>query len=176
MTNDPRTDPIPPIGQAIRAALNRKALADVRHRAALARLLGLTDSDVLAILHLARAGQLTPGQLGESLRLTTGGTAALVQRLERAELITRAPHPRDGRSSVLRLTDEAEHSAGAAYAPLVAQLERLVGDLEPDGQQLVERFLLQAAQATEAQADALVKRVEEEAARADSVPSPGLWA
>jgi DNA-binding MarR family transcriptional regulator len=165
MTNDPRTDPIPPIGQAIRAALNRKALADVRHRAALARLLGLTDSDVLAILHLARAGQLT-----------TGGTAALVQRLERAELITRAPHPRDGRSSVLRLTDEAEHSAGAAYAPLVAQLERLVGDLEPDGQQLVERFLLQAAQATEAQADALVKRVEEEAARADSVPSPGLWA
>jgi hypothetical protein len=45
----------------IRSALHRKALADARQRAALARRLGLTDSEVLAVQHLARAGELTPG-------------------------------------------------------------------------------------------------------------------
>jgi DNA-binding MarR family transcriptional regulator len=166
----------PPISQSIRAALNRKALADVRHRAALARLLGLADSDVLAILYLARAGQLTPGRLGDLLRLTTGGTAALVQRLERAGHVTRAPHPRDGRSIVLRLTEEAERQAGEAFAPLVRQLEGLIGELEPRDQRTVEQFLARAAGATEAQADALVKRVEADAAGTHAVPAPGLWA
>jgi hypothetical protein len=54
----------------IRAALHRKALADARQRAALARRLGLTDSKVLAVQHLARAGELTPGQLGALLQLS----------------------------------------------------------------------------------------------------------
>jgi DNA-binding MarR family transcriptional regulator len=166
----------PPISQSIRAALNRKTLATVRHRAALARHLGLVDSDVLAILHLARAGQLTPGQLGDLLRLTTGGTAALLQRLERAGHVTRAPHPRDGRSTVLRLTGDAEERAGEAFAPLVSQLDALVEELEPDEQRVVERFLLRVADATEAQAEELVRRVDAEAADAHAVPAPGLWA
>jgi DNA-binding MarR family transcriptional regulator len=176
MPNVSPPDPVPPISQSIRAALNRKALADVRHRAALARLLGLTDNDVLAILHLARAGQLTPGQLGELLRLTTGGTAALVQRLERAGHVTRAPHPRDGRSTVLRLTASAEREAGAAFAPLVARLDALSGELAPDERRVVERFIARVAEATETHADALVKRVEAAAAEANAVPAPGLWA
>jgi DNA-binding MarR family transcriptional regulator len=176
MTDDREAAATPPISQSIRAALNRKALADVRHRAALARLLGLADTDVLAILHLARAGQLTPGQLGDLLRLTTGGTAALVQRLERAGHVTRAPHARDGRSIVLRLTEEAEREAGEAFAPLVRQLDGLIGELEPHEQGTVERFLARVAAATETQADALVKLVEEEAAGAHAVPAPGLWA
>ena len=69
---------------SIRAALNRKALADARHLAALARQLGLTETEVLAVQHLARAGELTPGQLGTQLHLSSGGTTAVVHRLKRA--------------------------------------------------------------------------------------------
>jgi hypothetical protein len=53
---------------SIRAALNRKALADTRHRAALARRLQLAENEVLAVQHLARTGELTPGQLGTQLQ------------------------------------------------------------------------------------------------------------
>jgi hypothetical protein len=41
---------------SIPAALNRKALADARHRTALARRLGVTQNEMLAVQHLARAG------------------------------------------------------------------------------------------------------------------------
>lgn len=45
---------------SIRAAMNRKALADARQRAALARRFGFTENQVLAVQHLARMGELTP--------------------------------------------------------------------------------------------------------------------
>src|SRR2546423_6062548 len=89
--------------EAVRSALARKALADARYRGALARVLGLIDSEVLAIQHLAREGALTSRQLGALLRLTSGGTTALVQRLERLGYVERAPNPRDRRSTLLQL-------------------------------------------------------------------------
>jgi DNA-binding MarR family transcriptional regulator len=55
---------------SIRAALNRKALADTRHRTALARRLDVTPNEMLAIQHLARAGELTAGQLATQLQLS----------------------------------------------------------------------------------------------------------
>src|SRR5215217_215658 len=49
--------------EQLRASLARKALADSRQRAAAAAILGLTETDVLALQHLAWAGTLTPGEL-----------------------------------------------------------------------------------------------------------------
>jgi DNA-binding MarR family transcriptional regulator len=102
---------------SIRAALHRKALADTRHRAALAGQLRSSEKEVLAVQHLARAGELTPGQLRTCLQLSSGGTTALLHRLLRAGHITREPHPRDGRSSILRLTEAMQQSATQAWAP-----------------------------------------------------------
>jgi DNA-binding MarR family transcriptional regulator len=102
---------------SIRAALNRKALADARHRAALARRLGLTETEVLAVQHLARAGELAPGQLATQLQLSSGGTAAVIQRLKRAGHITRDAHPLDRRSALLHLTPAMEQSATEAWGP-----------------------------------------------------------
>src|ERR1700741_3047563 len=98
--------PPPSIAEEIRESLDRTDLAATRQRAALAKLLGLTDNDVLAVQYLARGGQLTASRLGELLRLSSGGATALVQRLERAGCIVRTPNPRDRRSTLLRLTPE----------------------------------------------------------------------
>src|SRR4051812_6224887 len=110
----------------IRAALLRKALADAGQRAALARRLGLTDNDILAVQHLARAGDLTPGQLSSLLQLSSAGTTGLIHRLHAAGHITRESHRRDGRSTVLRLTPEIQTWAADAWAPLVAEIDSLV--------------------------------------------------
>lgn len=75
------------------------------------------------------AGELTPGQLGAQLQLSSGGTTALIHRLHRAGHITRDAHPRDGRSAVVRLTPAMEESATEAWAPVVGELDALALEL-----------------------------------------------
>jgi DNA-binding MarR family transcriptional regulator len=161
---------------SIRAALNRKALADARHRAALARRLGLTDNEVLAVQHLARGGDLTPGDLATQLHLSSGGTTAVVHRLKRAGHITREAHPIDGRSTLLRLTPTMEESATEARAPLVAELDTLAQDLPPGKREAVTRFLARVADAAEQHADRLSRDAAAHKQSALAVPLPPLWA
>ena len=160
----------------IRRGLHHKALADARQRAALARRLGLTESEVLAVQHLARAGELTPGQLGGLLQLSSGGTTGLVQRLERAGHVTRRAHLQDRRSAVLRLTPAIAAWAGEAWAPFVAELDALVEAMAPDEREAVRRFVEGAAQAAERHADRLVRDADASAHDALAVRLPALWA
>ncbi|HEX7298881.1 MAG TPA: MarR family transcriptional regulator [Solirubrobacteraceae bacterium] len=161
---------------SIRAALNRKALADARHRAALARRLGLTETEVLAVQHLARTGGLTPGQLATQLQLSSGGTTGVVHRLQRAGHITRGAHPLDRRSTVLRLTPTIEEPASEAWAPLVAELDTLAQQLPGDARDVVARFLESVANAAEQHADRLARDADAHAQSALAVPLPALWA
>ena len=174
MPND-LTDP-PGASTCIRAALHRKALADARQRAALARRLGLTESEVLAVQHLARAGELTPGQLGGLLQLSSGGTTGLVHRLERAGHVTRHAHPHDRRSAVVRLTPAIAAWATEAWAPFVAELDALVEAMAPDEREVVRRFVDGTAQAAERHADRVVRDADASAHDALAVPLPALWA
>jgi DNA-binding MarR family transcriptional regulator len=160
----------------IRAALHRKALADARQRGALARRLGLTDSEVLAVQHLARAGELTPGQLGALLQLSSGGTTGLIHRLERAGHVSRHAHPRDRRSTVVRLTPAIAAWATDAWAPFVADVDALASSLSDREQQVVRRFLEGAAEAAERHADRLARDADATAHDALAVPLPALWA
>jgi DNA-binding MarR family transcriptional regulator len=160
----------------IRSLLARKSLADARHRSALAQLLGATDSDVLALQHLAREGALTAGRLGALLRLTSGGTTALVHRLERLGFVEREPHPQDRRSSLLRLSATAEAEAGALFGPLVGDLDAIAADLPARDRRAVAAFLERVAETTERRADELDRRVADERPGVTGVPVPGLWA
>jgi DNA-binding MarR family transcriptional regulator len=165
---DPRT--------LIRAALHRKSLADARQRAALARRLGLTDSEVLAVQHLARAGELTPGQLGSLLQLSSGGTTGLIQRLERAGHVSRHAHPRDRRSAVVRLTPAIASWAAEAWAPVVAEIDALVSQLSDDEREVIRRFLEGVADAAERHADRVARDADASAQDELAVPLPALWA
>ena len=165
-----------PTPEALRALLARKSLADARHRGALARLLDLAESDVLAIQHLAWAGALTPGQLAAQLRLTSGGTTALLQRLERLGYVAREPHPDDRRSTLLRLTPQAERDAGELHAPLVRAIDAAGSALAEDARASVLAFLREVAELGEHHADELVRAAEAGRPRIPRVPVPGLWA
>ena len=165
-----------PEAQAIREAINRKELAATRQRSALARLLGLSESDVLAIQHLAVAGRLTPSQLGSMLGMTSGGATALVQRLEREGFVAREPHPRDRRSARLRLTPDIERQAGEALAPLVEAIDDLVDRLPAGDRRMLTRFLAAVADAGERHADELARQADAAAQPVAGSPVPALWA
>jgi DNA-binding MarR family transcriptional regulator len=170
-----REDPVSSDPEALRAFLARKALADSRQRAAAAALLGLTETDVLALQNLAWAGALTPTELAARLQLTSGGTSALIGRLERAGYVAREPHPDDRRSSLLRLGPDGEARAAELYAPLVRTLDAATGAMEQSERVIVARFLARVAEIGEEHADELVRSVARERPQVPRVPVPGLW-
>ena len=132
---------------------------------------------MLAVQYPARAGELTAGQRGTQLQLSSGGTTSVVHRLKRAGHITREANPIDGRSMLLRLTPAMEEAATEACAPLVARLDQLIKDLPAGEREAVTRFLGHVADAAEQHADRLAR--DDAATRAQStlaVPLPALWA
>ena len=162
--------------QRVRDLLNRRTAAADRQRMSLGRLLDLDPTEATAVLAIGRSGQLTPGELGRRLSMTSGGVTALVQRLERAGHIRRHPHPRDKRSALLSLEPRTLERASAVYAPLVADLDATVDRLDEAELGVVIRFLERAAELTEQHAAALASRVDAERARPVAPPAPGLWA
>jgi DNA-binding MarR family transcriptional regulator len=153
----------------IRRLLDRRDLAAARHRSAIGRRLGLGETEMLAVAHLAQHGELTPTRLGELLDLSSGGASALVQRLEAAGDVVRRAHPTDGRRSLVRLSAPLVRRAERAFAPLAAEIAK--APLDDREREIVVRFLADVAEATERQADAARSRHRPAPAWAPQVPS-----
>jgi DNA-binding MarR family transcriptional regulator len=72
----------------------------------LLRPLGLTFAryEVLVLLSFSRHQALPLGKIGERLQVHATSVTPLVKRLENAGLISRSPHPEDGRAVLAALT------------------------------------------------------------------------
>ena len=112
---------------------------------------GLQHGEFDALATLRRSGApegLTPTALFEAAMMSSGGMTARIDRLEKAGLVERRPHPTDRRATLVRLTDkgfdlietimpEHEEAARDILAPLSldeqktlnALLARLIGGL-----------------------------------------------
>jgi DNA-binding MarR family transcriptional regulator len=156
--------------------LARHELAVTRHRAAISRRLGLGDSEMLAVAHLAQRGRLTPGELGALLDLSSGGVSALVARLEDAGHVQREPHPTDGRSTVVSLSPALVERAGRAFGPLVTELDRIAGALGDADRRAVHGYLARVVETSERHADQAFREQRENGTRAAATPVPSLWA
>ena len=112
---------------------------------------GLQHGEFDALATLRRSGApegLTPTALFEAAMMSSGGMTARIDRLEKAGLVERRPHPTDRRATLVRLTDKGfdliesimpshEETARDILAPLSldeqktlnALLARLIGGL-----------------------------------------------
>jgi DNA-binding MarR family transcriptional regulator len=162
------------LDETIRQLLNRRDLASARHRSAISRRLGLSESEMLAVAHLAQRGHLSPSELAELLDLSSGGVTALVQRLELAGHVERQAHPTDRRSILLELSTALVERAGEAFTPLVGALDEVTAELTESEQAIVRRFLTRVAIATEEHAARAHAELDRGAA-APSTPVPALW-
>lgn len=159
---------------SVRLLMNRKVLASYRHRTAVARRLGISESELVALTYLAEGG-LTPGELGRRLQLTSGGMTSLLQRLRRGGHIERRAHPSDRRSVVVSATQDVLDRIAELYAPLVAELDDLTAELSGHDREIVHRYLTRTVLASELQAERLVADAE----AADVLPDDDathLWA
>jgi DNA-binding MarR family transcriptional regulator len=73
--------------------------------------------------------ELTPGELGASTMVTSSAVTKRIDRLERAELVTRTVSEDDGRSRRIRLTDAGFDLVDRLMARHVANEQRLVAGL-----------------------------------------------
>jgi DNA-binding MarR family transcriptional regulator len=162
--------------EGLRHLFHLKTLAGERHRAALARTLKLSDTEAAALAHLASRGQLTPGELGALLNLTSGGTTALIHRLERGGHLARHPHPDDRRSILLTATEAIVASAEELYAPLIAEMDEVSERLNDEERAIVGRYLTAIAAVSQRHAERLDAAARADDADVVAVPAPGLWA
>jgi DNA-binding MarR family transcriptional regulator len=95
-------------------------ISQVLFRNALARKLNLnvTDSECFSLLSIK--GTSTPTELARYTGLTTGSTTAMLDRLERANLIKRKPNPNDRRGVLIEINKQSAE----LFQPLVAGIQK----------------------------------------------------
>ncbi|MET9348495.1 MarR family transcriptional regulator [Streptomyces termitum] len=112
---------------------------------------GLHPTDLRALIHLLdadRAGaDVTPGRLGAALRLNSAGTTALLDRLERLELVRRERDENDRRRIMLRVEQRAVELGRSFFGPLIAELVDAADDFAPGELDAVHRYLTAALRA-----------------------------
>jgi DNA-binding MarR family transcriptional regulator len=83
---------------------------------------GLTFAryEALMLLYFSRAGSLPLGKMGDRLQVHPASVTNLVNGLERAGLVARAPHPSDRRTTLATITPTGREVAEAATQALHA--------------------------------------------------------
>lgn len=76
--------------------------------------------EVLVLLSFSRRGTLPLGIVGERLQVHPASVTNAVDRLERAGLVQRLPHPTDGRAVLAEITDAGRKIAAEATEVLTA--------------------------------------------------------
>jgi DNA-binding MarR family transcriptional regulator len=128
---------------AITAVMRTQQILLARIEATL-RPFGLTFAryELLALLSFARKGSLPMKKASALLQVHPTSITNAVDRLERAGLVARSPHPTDGRTTLIELTGEGRSLAKRSTAALnsevfsdpgfspgdVDQLIRILGD------------------------------------------------
>lgn len=95
---------------------------------AVARTLGINRTDTRCLDIIDRHRRVTAGQLAEEAGLTTGAVTAVLDRLERAGLVRRAPDDEDRRRVWVTLTADADAVTDDLYEPIAsASREAMAG-------------------------------------------------
>jgi DNA-binding MarR family transcriptional regulator len=93
------------------------ALGHVFHEAVAVRL-GINATDLRCLELAAGEESVTPTRLAELAGLTSGAVTGVLDRLERAGIVSREPDPADRRRVVVRVAEDRLRQIGALYEPV----------------------------------------------------------
>jgi len=153
-TNDPASELVDPAGVdpeglveigAIMAALGRLRTAEQEVAEASQRYMKLGRSDMQAIHLLLVAGHqgvtITPSAIAAHVGISSASTTKLLDRLEQAGHIRRAPHPSDRRALAITVTAETRQAAMGTMGRLQAKRFHAAARLSSEERAVVARFL-----------------------------------
>ena len=101
---------------------------------------GLTFAryELLALLWFSRTGSLPMVKVSALLQVHPTSVTNAVDRLERAGFVERSPHPTDGRTTLVSLTDQGRDVAAQSTAQLNSVVFSDPGMSTPDINELIE--------------------------------------
>ncbi|MDQ1717532.1 MAG: hypothetical protein QOE89_1485 [Pseudonocardiales bacterium] len=120
---------------ALTAGMRQLILRGEHLRHVLARQLRLGASDLSALGHLDSDGPLTPRELATRMDITSGSITALLDRLERDGLLSRANNPSDRRSLIISITPTGRDTVRWVYEQFETAMHgalAAIGDLSRD--------------------------------------------
>lgn len=100
----------------------------------------LTPSEMAACDHLHLDGPLTPRELGERIRLTSGAVTALVDRLVARGFAERQPNPRDRRSVLVHYRPQERTVVRRQHA-VMQRMGAVMQAMDAPARQAVRAFL-----------------------------------
>ncbi|SCE78091.1 DNA-binding transcriptional regulator, MarR family [Micromonospora coriariae] len=125
---------------------------DAFEEAAAARL-GLNRTDLRALdLLLANGGPMSAGELTSALKLSPAATTTVIDRLERAGLVSRIRDSENRRRVLVSATDAARTIEQDIYLPVGAAGAQALGRYDEDQLATILDFLHTASQVQEEQA------------------------
>jgi len=113
-------------GEIVRYQTELWYAIDARVRAA--HDLPLERFEVMRVIHEA-GGSSRVNDIAQRLAITGGAASKLVDRLERAGLAERRPHPTDRRSALVSLTGEGRLAFSESLVTVESALDRLIGSV-----------------------------------------------
>lgn len=104
--------------------------------------LHLTDMQSINLLELL--GAVTPGRLAECTGLTSGGVTVMLDRLEKAGFVRRAPNPQDRRSVLIEVNPRKLKQIHTQYAAINRQLDAFLSEMPETELKTVVKFFSRA--------------------------------
>ncbi|TGO03875.1 MarR family winged helix-turn-helix transcriptional regulator [Serinibacter arcticus] len=137
--------------------LRRYREVEAATRARTGALLGLGETDVLALRHLVRAKQLgevvRQCEIADALRITGASTSSMVDRLVQHGYARRTAHPGDRRSVAVETTGELDDRVLESCAVLGGEVRQVVADLTPADRTTVLDVLTRLSEALETESE-----------------------
>lgn len=127
-------------------ALGEYNLAATLFRNATSHMLGLNTTDMECLSLLGVKGIATPTELAHYTGLTTGSTTAMLDRLEKAKLITRKPNPNDRRGTLIEVSKNLQKTLRPTYADIQKVQNKLISSYSDAELAIIAGFLAQFAE------------------------------
>lgn len=105
-----------------------------------------TLPQLTALHYISAAGPVTLGELSDALGTGPPATCAMVDRLARAGLVTRAPDPKDRRRIRLRVTDTAGPMMSKIDLDTARRLHAVLNLMSPSARRCLTDVLRDTAQ------------------------------
>jgi DNA-binding MarR family transcriptional regulator len=136
-------------------------IGSVLFRHVLGDMLGVNATDMECLGVIFFKGVATPTELAQYTGLSSGATTALLDRLEKSELIARRPNPKDRRSTHIVLVQETAERLAPWFAELRAAQEKIVASYAESELELLADFFTRSVKMWEEERVKLLKRQEE---------------
>src|SRR6266536_4429794 len=135
-------------------------ISTVLFRQAVGEILGVNVTDMECLALIFFKGLATPSELAQYTGLTSGATTAMLDRLEKAELIARRPNPKDRRSTHIVLVKETAEKVAPWFASLREAQDKIVSSYSEPELELLADFFTRSVTMWEEEREKLLKQKE----------------